>query len=97
MGVHIHNGILRGHKKNKVMPFAATWVQLEILILNEVRKRKQIPCDITYIWNLKYGPDEPIYRTENHRHGKQTCGAKGEGEGVGWTGNLGLVDANSSI
>ena len=27
-------------KKNKVKPFAATWIQLEILILSEVRKRK---------------------------------------------------------
>ena len=27
-------------KKNKIMPFTATWMQLEILILYEVRKRK---------------------------------------------------------
>ena len=27
-------------KKNKVMPFVATWMQLEILILSEVKKRK---------------------------------------------------------
>ena len=27
-------------KRNKIMPFAATWMQVEILILNEVRKRK---------------------------------------------------------
>ena len=27
-------------KKNKIMPFAATWIQLEIIILNEVRKGK---------------------------------------------------------
>ena len=25
-------------KKNKIMPFAATWMELESLILNEVRK-----------------------------------------------------------
>ena len=34
------------------MPFTATWMQLEILILTEVRERK-IPYDITYMWNLK--------------------------------------------
>ena len=27
-------------KRNRIMPFAATWMQLEIIILNEVRKRK---------------------------------------------------------
>ena len=27
-------------KKNKIMPFAATWMELEVLILSEIRKRK---------------------------------------------------------
>ena len=39
-------------KKNEIMPFAAAWIELEIIILSEVRKRKT-PCDITYMWNLK--------------------------------------------
>ena len=47
------------------MSFVATWMQLEILILNEMSEReRQIPYDITYMWNLKYGIDEPIYNIE---------------------------------
>ena len=38
--VYIYNGILLSHKKELIMPFAATWMQLEIIILSEVRKRK---------------------------------------------------------
>ena len=34
------------------MPLAATWMDLEIIILSEVRG-KQLPYDITYMWNLK--------------------------------------------
>jgi len=28
-------------KKNKIMPFLATWVELEILILSEVRQKEK--------------------------------------------------------
>ena len=40
--VHIHNGVLLSHKKNKSMPFAAIWMQLEIIILSEVNQKEKI-------------------------------------------------------
>ena len=45
------------------MPFAATWMDLETIILSEV-SQKEIPYDITYMWNLKYDTNEFIYKTE---------------------------------
>ena len=35
-------------KRKKIVPFAATWMQLEILILNEVRQKEKDKY-ITYL------------------------------------------------
>ena len=39
-------------------------MQLEIITLSKSERERQIPDDMTYMWNLKYGRNEPIYRTE---------------------------------
>ena len=39
-------------KKNEIMPFAATWMDLEIIILSEViQTEKGKYHDTTYVWN----------------------------------------------
>ena len=62
--VYICNGILLSHKKNKRMPFTATWMDLEIITLSEVSQTERQIYDITYMWNLKYHTNEFIYKTE---------------------------------
>ena len=42
-------------KKPQLMPFAAAWMDLEILILSEIAT--QIPHNITYMRNPKYGTE----------------------------------------
>ena len=39
-------------KKNEIMPFAATWMELESVLLSEVRQR-QISQDIASMQTLK--------------------------------------------
>ena len=39
-------------KKNEML-FAATWMDLEIITLSEVRSKRQTLYDIIYMWNLK--------------------------------------------
>ena len=64
--VHIYNGILLSHKKSEIMPFAATQVQLEVIILSEVRKTNQIPYEVIHMWNLKNDTNKPIYEAETY-------------------------------
>ena len=40
-------------KKNEIMPFAAMWMDLDFITLNEVSQtERQVSYDITYMWNL---------------------------------------------
>ena len=51
------------------MPFAATWMNLEIIILSyESQTERQIPYTITNMWNLRYDRNEIINKTETGSH-----------------------------
>ena len=77
------------------MPFVATWMAPEIIILSEVsQKKRQIPYDITYMWNLKNSTNESIHKTETDSR-KQTFGYRvGKGVGEGEIRSMGLTDTN---
>ena len=51
--VYIQNGILFGHQKNEIMPFATIWMQLEIIKLSKSERERQMLYDLNYMWNLK--------------------------------------------
>ena len=65
----------------------------------ESERESQIPCDSTSIRNLIYGTNEPFHRKETNSWGMKNrlVVAKGEGDRVGWTGSLRLVDLISCI
>ena len=90
-----------GHKKKKkteTMPFAATWMALEILTLSqtendkyhmislicEVRQR-QISYDITSTWSLQKRTQMNISRTQQQAHWnrEQISGCQGGGGSAG--------------
>ena len=86
--VHIDKGILLSHKKetndaissNKDGPtdYQTKW--------SESEWERQIPYDITYMWNLKYDANEPIYETESWAYRTDLqLPKRGElGKGIEW-------------
>ena len=38
---HTHNGVLLSHKKNETVPFAATCMDLEMIIPSEERQKEK--------------------------------------------------------
>ena len=55
--VHIYNGILLSHKKDKIMPFAAIRMDLEIIRPSKSERERQI----SYITDMQN--NEHIYKT----------------------------------
>ena len=53
-------------KRNEIVPFAETWVDLETVIHNEVnQKEKNEYCALTHIYGIQYnGTDELVCKAE---------------------------------
>ena len=48
------------HKKNEIMPFNETWMDLEIVIMTEVSQRKTNTVYHLYVESKKRGTNRPI-------------------------------------
>ena len=66
-------------KKNEVLVFAATWMDLEIIILSGATHRTKIINDITCMWNAKNNAYELIYKIAMDSHKKKNMFSKGKG------------------
>ena len=63
---HVYNGILLSHEKKKILLFAATWMELEIIILSKVSHKEKDTYHMTsHMWHLK---NERIYKTYKQTH-----------------------------
>ena len=77
-------------EKNEIMPFAATWMDLEIIMLSEVSQRKtSIICYHLYVESKKKKNDtnELIYKTEtltDLENKVMAARRKGWGGGIDW-------------
>ena len=65
-GTYLQGNDSSAIKKNKTMLSATTQMELEIIILREVRKKDKyhVISYVTYLWNLKYDTNGLIYETE---------------------------------
>ena len=62
--IHIYNGVLLSHKKHEILPFAASWMDLEIIILSEISQIEKDKCHMTLVISKKNDTNELIYKTE---------------------------------
>ena len=65
-------------KKNEILPFATTWMDLEGIMLGEISQtEKEKYCYfITYMWNLKHKQMDITKQKQTHRYREQTSGKK---------------------
>lgn len=44
--MHIYKGIPLSHKKNEIMPLAATWMDLEMITVSKVSQTEKDKCPV---------------------------------------------------
>ena len=78
-------------KKNEIMPFAAIWMDLKIIILNEVRQQEKDKYHIISltIQSKKVQMNLSTKQKQSHKCRKQTYSFQGvEGGGKNWEAGM---------
>ena len=87
-------------KKNEIMSFAATWMELEIIILSKVsQKEKDKYHMISLICRILNMTQVNFYEAETDSQTQRTnlWLPRGREVAEGWSGSLGSADANYYI
>ena len=69
-------------------------MDLEIIIIHEVRKSKTNTIEITYTWNVKYNTNQYIYEAKKTDIQNRLVVVKAGRVGEGRIGSLGSADVN---
>ena len=77
-------------KKNEIVPLAATWLVLEIIIPSELNQTQKVSYDIAYMQNLKKMIQMNLFTKQKQTHRKPTYSY--EGERVAGRDRLGVWD-----
>ena len=67
--VCVYNGILFSHKKNEILPFTKTWMELQS-IMQWSKSEKEILYDFTPMWNLRNKTNKQMWKKERERQTK---------------------------
>ena len=81
--VHIYNGLLLSHKKewNNAICSNMDATRDSHTKWSKSERERQIPCDITYMWNLEYDINGSTKQKQTQGQGEQTFGyQRGRGE-----------------
>ena len=71
-------------EKNDIMPFAATWMELEIIKLSEASKREEEKYHVSsLIYGIRQKIHVNIFTKQTHRLREGTYGYQAKVEGVG--------------
>jgi len=86
-------------KKNEIIAFAATVDASRDYHTkgSKSERERQLPCDITCTWNLKYGTNEPTYEMETDSQTERTHLGLPRGSGLQGGGACSARDWGSQM